>query len=291
MSQYPPQDPNYPYQGGQPGPYGAPDPYGQPPQQPQTPYPQQSGGYGAPQAPDPYGQQPAYPGYPQMPQPQYPQPQYPQAPGQPYPGYGTPGQPSQYGAQAPQAPYGYPQGPGFPGGPGLPSAPTPSSNRGTITGIAIAAAVVIVVVVGVFVVRGLTSVSLAGQWYGVGHFSTTSLSFDTEIFMDLQQNGTTVSGSGKLCVNGGSGATANIPFTVSGNTTSSGASLQWGSSGSSNSSTVFGGNNLTIDTKLSGSQMALSENDPSGSLTASLQKGTEDQFSSACSQLTPITTG
>lgn len=275
MSQYPPQDPNYPY-GGQPQPGS-------------TPYPPQSGGYGAPQPPSQYGQQPGYPQYPQYPQ--APQPQYPQAPAQPqYPGYGVPGQPSQYGAPAPQSQYGYPQAPGFPGGPGMPPM-APKSNRGTITGISIAAVVVVLVVVGVFVLRNLNGVSVAGQWYGVGHFTSSDITFDAEVFMNLSQSGTNVSGTGKLCINTSAGPAPDVPFSVTGTTNSSGATLQWGNSGSSDSASTFGSNNLTIDTKLSSGTMSLNASDSSGTFTASLQQGSESQYTSGCSQLTPISTG
>jgi len=285
MSQYPPQDPNYPYQSGQSGPYGAPDPYGQP-QPPQTPYPQQSGGYGAPQPPSQYGQQQAYPGYPPA-----QQPQYPQAPAQPqYPGYGVPGQPSQYGAPAPQSQWGYPQGqpmgPGFPGGgPGMPPA-QPSSNRGAITGIAIAAAVVILVVVGVLVLKSLNSVSYQGQWYGKSQLhansSGTNISAQVEVYMNLTQDGSgNISGTGKLCANAGSSAQDIATFTVSGSATNSPATLAWDDTSGKTTGTA----------SISSQQMSITMSDPggTGTLSGTLQQGGQDKYTSECATLAPVT--
>ena len=282
MSQYPPQDPNYPYPGGpvrQSGPYGAPDPYGQqPPQQPpygapdpygqqppQAPYPSQTGGY---------GQQPAYPSYPQTPQPQYPS-------GPQYPGYGTPGSPS-------QAPYGYPVGqqppPGYPGGPGMP--PAPSSNRGTITAVAIAGVVIVLVIVGVFVVRALTGVSYQGQWYGKAQLNATSngsnVSAQVEVFMDITQDSSAnLSGSGKLCANANGTAQDIASFTLSGSASNSPATLKWSDSSGQSTGTA----------SLSNQQMSISLSDPNGtgSLTGTLQKGSQQDYTTACASLTPVT--
>ena len=271
MSQYPPQDPNYPYPGGpyqQPGPYGAPpDPYGQP-QQPQTPYPPQTGGgYGMPSSPGQYGQQPGYPSYPQAPQ---------------YPGYGTPGQPSQYGAQTPQSQYGYPMGqppaPGFPGGPAA-----PSSNRGTITAVAIAGVVLVLVIVGVFVVRALNGVSYAGQWYGKSHIAASTLTADLEVFLNINQDSSgNITGSGKLCANANGTPDASVSFTVTGSVKDSSAALVWDTGSGTDSK-------LHVTATLSSGQMSVNANDQSGSLTGTLQKGTVSDFTTACGQLTPVT--
>ncbi|GAA4805139.1 PQQ-binding-like beta-propeller repeat protein [Streptomyces ziwulingensis] len=165
----PPQAPPVPQGPPPPVPQGPPPPapQGPPPPAPQGPPPPPQGappqpGYGYPQSPPPgppgYGQ-PPHPAYGQPQQPGHGQPQQPVY-GQPQPGYGHPQQPGPYAQPGPYGqaqqpgPYGGPPGygpPQQPGHPGAPGMPPPGGSRNPFRGkpgLAVAAAVAGLLVIG-----------------------------------------------------------------------------------------------------------------------------------------------
>ncbi|HEX8037320.1 MAG TPA: hypothetical protein VF510_25925, partial [Ktedonobacterales bacterium] len=194
---------------------------------------------------------------------------------------------SPYVPNAAPPPYGYP----VPGQQdldyGYDDAPPRKSRRGLYTilsvfGVIIAIMVICGVLANLPPPAPANTASIAGIWYG-----RTNIAADTmgtvagEAYMDLHQTGTSVTGTGKVCVNRSSKAFEYIDLKIDGSMSGTNATITWHFE------------NLTTDAKgdaeLTGSltkdTLSLIYQDASSNITLGAKKGTHEQYLAACRQL------
>ncbi len=249
---------------GQYGQYGSPSQHGQS---------QQGWGYGAPTSPS---QQSAYGQHAQ-----YGQSSQYGASSQQSP-YGSYGQYEQYGT--PQSPYGY----SAPGQQDLDydDGPPRKSRKGIYTILSIFA-VIVVLIVACGVLSNLPgptpeqTASIAGTWYGRANVLESSGSVATEAIMDLTQTSTSVTGTGKLCVNRRNSAFEYVNITIDGSMSGNNATITWHTDNLTNG--IKGDHELTGT--LSKGTLNLIYQDGGSNVTLAAIKGTRQQYLAACRQL------
>lgn len=244
---------------GDQGQYGQYGQYGSPSQHSQS---QQGWGYGAPTPPS---QQGAYGQYGQ---------------------YGAPSQQSPYMPNAAPPPYDYP----VPGQQeldyGYDDALPRKSRKGIYTILSIFAVIVVLMVAcGVFAnLPGPSpeqTASIAGTWYGRANVLESSGTVATEAIMDLTQTSTSVTGTGKLCVNRRSSAFEYVNITIDGSMSGNNATVTWHTDNLTNG--IKGDHELTGT--LSKGTLNLIYQDGGSNVTLAATKGTRQQYLAACRQL------
>lgn len=149
---------------------------------------------------------------------------------------------------------------------------------------AIAAGVVAVVVVIALGLHALlTGPSVAGTWVGE-HLTTQAGDTPGAVYLNLQQDGDTVSGTGRMCVNRfGEHST---PITVSGRVNGDIVTLTYDFS---DAGIPLGFAPVTLGGRL-GSTLALTSTAPAGSIALRLHQGDAGAFNTLCAHL-PATHG
>jgi hypothetical protein len=194
----------------------------------------------------------------------------------------------------PPAQYGYPapgQLPAMGSFPGGPVAPRRTAGR-SILAVVIGGLLLVLLIAGVLIVRALTSVTFAAQWYGQLQFTpapgSSSPGYAGELYLNLSQDRAgSISGTGKVCANI-NGTVEEVQFAVTGSANGSHASLTLSPQGSTSGSPESATATLASDT------MTITATDSSGTTAGTLHNGGTSaaaSYTSACQTLPPVQTG
>ena len=260
-------------------------PLGQPQPQPDDPH-APTGGYGQYGQYGPPSQQPA-PGYGQYGQQgQYgqSQPGWGYAPAPPQPQYGNYGGYGAYGP--PPAQHGYPiPGQQYTDDDYL-DPPRRRSRRGIYTILSVFGVILaIIVACGVLAnsphPAPANTASIAGTWYGPANVLDGAGTIATEAYMDLKQTGTSVTGTGKLCVNRRSSALEYVNIKIDGSMSGNNAAITWHTDNLTNG--IKGDHELTGT--LTNGTLSLIYQDGGSNVTFGAKKGTRQDYLAACRKL------
>lgn len=219
-------------------------------------------------------------------------------------GYGAPGAQSQRGAQGPYGQYGTPsQQPAYvpnaaPPSYGYPApgqqyldddyddAPPRKSRKGIYTILSIFGVVLVIMVI-CAVLANLpppnpsNTASIAGTWYGRADVRDGEGTIATEAYMDIKQTGTSITGTGKLCVNRSSKAFEYVNITIDGAMSGNNADINWHTDNLTNG--IKGTHELTGS--LAKGALSLIYQDGGSNVTFGAKKGTHQEYLAACRQL------